>query len=60
MMLPADMAIAQDKAFRKIAETYAKDEDKFFADFAKAFATLLELGVPKEQFKTEPWSIKPQ
>lgn len=26
-------------------EEYAKDEDKFFKDFSKAFATLLELGV---------------
>jgi cytochrome c peroxidase len=58
MMLPADMAVATDKNFRKYAELYAKDEDKFFQDFSKAYATLLELGVPKEQWKNEPWNMK--
>ena len=45
MMLPADMALVEDKAFRKWVETYAKDEKCFFEDFAKAFSKLLELGV---------------
>jgi len=45
MMLPADMVFAQDKEFRKWAETYAKDEKKFFEDFAKAWKKLLEVGV---------------
>jgi cytochrome c peroxidase len=46
MMLPADMVFANDKSFRKWAEVYAKDEKKFFEDFAKAYKKLLELGVP--------------
>ena len=45
MMLPADMALLQDKEFRKYVELYAKDEQAFFKDFSAAFAKLLELGV---------------
>lgn len=30
MMLPTDLAIIQEPAFRKWVEVYAKDEDKFF------------------------------
>uniref|UniRef100_A0A7S3K494 Cytochrome c peroxidase, mitochondrial n=1 Tax=Aureoumbra lagunensis TaxID=44058 RepID=A0A7S3K494_9STRA len=44
MMLPSDMALLWDKSFRAVAEEYAKDEEKFFADFARAFSKLLELG----------------
>lgn len=44
MMLPTDLAILQDPEFRKWAEIYAKDEDRFFNDFSKAFSKLLELG----------------
>jgi len=44
MMLPADMAVRDDPEFRKIAEQYAKDENVFFADFAKAWQKLTELG----------------
>ena len=44
MMLPSDMQLIRDPAFRKYCEIYAKDEDKFFADFAKAFQKLNELG----------------
>lgn len=46
MMLPSDIALVQDPEFRKYVEMYAKDEDLFFSDFAKAFSKLLELGVP--------------
>lgn len=57
MMLPADMALVKDKSFKKWVEKYAKDNDAFFADFSKAFGTLLELGVP---FKTEEtWTFTP-
>ena len=49
MMLPTDMALVEDKAFRKWVEIYAKDEKRFFEDFAKAFSKLLELGVPFPQ-----------
>jgi catalase (peroxidase I) len=45
MMLPADMALIEDKEFRKYAELYAKDEEAFFKDFAKAWQKLMELGV---------------
>ncbi|KAF9302050.1 heme peroxidase, partial [Linnemannia elongata] len=45
MMLPADMAMAKDKEFRKWVEIYAKDSNKFFEDFAKAAQKLFELGV---------------
>lgn len=44
MMLPADLALVQDKDFRVIVEQYAKDENKFFTDFASAFSKLMELG----------------
>jgi len=45
MMTPADMALIEDPAFKKWVEVYAKDENKFFQDFANAFSKLLELGV---------------
>ncbi|KAF9353993.1 heme peroxidase [Mortierella sp. AD094] len=44
MMLPADMAMIKDKEFKKWVEIYAKDESKFFEDFAKATTKLFELG----------------
>jgi len=46
MMLPSDIALIKDPKFRRWVEVYAKDEDRFFVDFAKAFSKLLELGVP--------------
>mmetsp|Transcript_34985 Transcript_34985/g.73804 ORF Transcript_34985/g.73804 Transcript_34985/m.73804 type:complete len:327 (+) Transcript_34985:74-1054(+) len=45
MMLPSDMVLIQDPAFKKVVELYVKDEDAFFKDFASAFSKLLELGV---------------
>lgn len=53
MMLPSDMMLIADPAFRKWVEIYAKDEDRFFADFASAFSKLLHLGVPVSPYK--PW-----
>lgn len=35
MMLPTDLALVQDDAFRPHVEAYAADKDLFFADFAK-------------------------
>ncbi|WVR06298.1 cytochrome c peroxidase, mitochondrial [Kwoniella sp. DSM 27419] len=58
MMLPTDMALVKDKSFKKFVDVYAKDEQAFFNDFSKAFAKLLELGVPTSQFAGEPWSMK--
>ncbi|KAI9227386.1 MAG: peroxidase [Piptocephalis tieghemiana] len=57
MMLPADMALRTDKDFRPWVELYAKDEERFFKDFATAFQKLEELGVnfpsgtPEYRFK---------
>ena len=44
MMLPTDMVLLDDPAFKKWVVIYAKSEDKFFEDFAKAFQKLTELG----------------
>jgi len=53
MMLPTDMALRTDPAFRVHAELYAKDEAAFFRDFAAAFAKLLALGAPEAPPKVE-------
>lgn len=58
MMLPADMVFAKDSAFKKYAELYAKDEQKYFEDFAKAYKKLLELGVPFKE-GTPEYRFKP-
>jgi cytochrome c peroxidase len=46
MMLPTDLALIEDPAFKKYVDLYAKDQKKFFEDFSAAFNKLLELGVP--------------
>ena len=58
MMLPTDMELVKDKAFKQWTDQYAKDEEAWRADFAKAFQKLEELGVP---FKagTQPITLKP-
>jgi len=53
MMLPSDIALVQDPEFKKYVELYAKNEDRFFKDFASAFSKLLALGVPVAA--TKPW-----
>lgn len=45
MMLPTDIALITDPKLKQIVSEYAADQDLFFRDFAKDFATLLELGV---------------
>ncbi|ORY76267.1 heme peroxidase [Leucosporidium creatinivorum] len=55
MMLPTDLALIEDDAFRPWVHAYAEDKDKFFADFAKAFAKLIELGVDR----TKPYESAP-
>ena len=50
MMLPTDMALVQDKVFKKHVERYAADHEVFFKEFSDVLVKLLELGVP---FKTE-------
>lgn len=58
MMLPTDLVLISDKGFRPWVEKYANDEDAFNKDFAKAFKTLIELGVPKDQLKTQQgWAM---
>ena len=44
MMLPTDLALIEDPAFRRYVELYRRDEARFFADFARAFKKLTELG----------------
>jgi len=48
MMLPADIALIEDPAYKRWVELYARDEEAFFKDFADAFAKLLSLGCPKQ------------
>lgn len=47
MMLPTDMALLVDPAFRKYVDLYAKDTETWQRDFAAAFGKLLENGVPR-------------
>ena len=49
MMLPTDYSLVQDEKFRPWVEKYAADRDLFYADFAKAFAKLIELGVYRDE-----------
>lgn len=44
MMLPTDIALVTDPAFREVVELYARDENAFFKDFAEAYSKLLSLG----------------
>jgi hypothetical protein len=44
--LPSDMVLLYDAEFKKWVELYAQDRNRFFHDFALAYAKLLELGVP--------------
>jgi cytochrome c peroxidase len=46
MMLPTDMALIKDAAFKKHVERYARDSQVFFNDFRDVFCKLIELGVP--------------
>ncbi|KAF2812610.1 cytochrome c peroxidase [Mytilinidion resinicola] len=45
MMLPSDMALLADERFKEWVVRYAEDKELFYADFAKAFAKLMELGL---------------
>jgi len=45
-MLPTDLALISEHATRAIVEEYAKSQDLWFADFAKAFGKLVALGCP--------------
>jgi cytochrome c peroxidase len=45
MMLPTDIALIKDPAFKKYVDEYAANEELFFKDFARAYGKLQELGV---------------
>jgi cytochrome c peroxidase len=49
MMLPTDLALTQDPSFRVWVELYARDKDRFFEDFTKVFAKLVELGIERDE-----------
>jgi catalase (peroxidase I) len=44
MMLISDLALLKDPAFKTHVDTYAKDQDAFFADFTSAWVKLQENG----------------
>ena len=48
MMLPTDLALTKDKEFIKWVEFYARDKERFFEDFSKVFAKLVELGIERD------------
>jgi cytochrome c peroxidase len=60
MMLPTDLSLVQDKKMRPIVEEYAKDEKKFFDDFAKAWIKLQELGVRSINGRRRYWIFGPR
>ena len=45
---PTDIALIVDPKFKKWVEIYARDKEKFYADFANAFAKLVELGIQRD------------
>ncbi|KAF2765878.1 putative heme-binding peroxidase [Teratosphaeria nubilosa] len=47
MMLPTDLALVSDPSFRPWVELYAKDKNRFFEDFSRVFAKLIELGIER-------------
>ncbi|KAK6376554.1 heme peroxidase [Exophiala oligosperma] len=59
MMLPTDMALVQDKSFKKYVEKYAKDGQAFFDDFSNVVMKLFELGVPFESKPEDRIKFKP-
>mmetsp|Transcript_16454 Transcript_16454/g.40523 ORF Transcript_16454/g.40523 Transcript_16454/m.40523 type:complete len:297 (-) Transcript_16454:213-1103(-) len=56
IMLPTDVAMLDDLKMKPWVELYAKDQDRFFQDFASAFTKLQELGVPAFHGITNPHS----
>jgi cytochrome c peroxidase len=54
MMLPTDLALIKDAKFKKYVDVYAKDQAKFFSDFARVFNKLEELGT--SNLKVTEWA----
>lgn len=48
MMLPTDLALVGDPSFKHWVKVYAEDKERFFEDFAKVFAKLIELGIQRD------------
>lgn len=60
MMLPTDMALVSDKAFKQWVQKYANDEALFFKDFSAVVTKLFDLGVPFEKTTEQsPMVFKP-
>ena len=59
MMLPTDMALVQDKEFKKHVERYAKDDQAFFSEFRDVIVKLFELGVPFQSKEEDRMTLKP-
>ena len=59
MMLPTDMALIKDSAFKKHVERYAKDNDAFFKEFSAVLTKLFELGVPFTSSTDARMTFKP-
>ncbi len=59
MMLPTDMALIQDKEFKKHVERYAKDDQAFFSEFRDVIVKLLELGVPFTSKEEDRMTLTP-
>ena len=59
MMLPTDMALVQDKEFKKHVERYAKDDQAFFSEFRDVVMKLFELGVPFQSKEEDRMILQP-
>ena len=59
MMLPTDMALVQDKEFKKHVERYAKNDKAFFDEFRDVVVKLFELGVPFQSKEEDRMTFQP-
>lgn len=59
MMLATDMALVQDKEFKKHVERYAKDNKVFFDEFRDVVVKLFELGVPFQSKEEDRMTLQP-
>ena len=59
MMLPTDMALVQDKVFKKHVERYAADDQAFYKEFSDVLVKLFELGVPFQSKEEDRMTLKP-
>lgn len=55
-MLPSDIALKTDPIFCEFARAYSRDQELFFADFAKSFSKLMHLGCPNQPQDAPPKS----